>query len=368
VHGRLRCGLLCFVLAACGRSGSEAPSNPAPSAQAWPEADALFHQDPRWLGADGAYSVDLGDGRVLWLFGDTLVATSPANLRSQSTLVHNTVAIQTGYNPSNASIAFHWATSAGKPAAVFAATGGEWFWPAHGAMVDGRLVIFLSRVTSADNGLGFQGVGWAAVRIDSPAGDPANWAPVTLATPNETLGVTFGETALVRSGFLYVFGAEDVSHAVYLVRWPTGAVAEGDLSAPEWWTPSGWIAQASLSALPAPLFADGSTELSVQPDPRGPGWLEVQTAGFGAATLDLRTSSDVTGPWGTLTVFYTPPESQIPNVLIYAGKGHPEQVGAQLVATYAANSSDSGAIVADTNLYYPKFVRANWVTADATAE
>src|SRR4051812_14302392 len=25
----------------------------------WPEADRLFHQDPLWLGADGAYSIDL---------------------------------------------------------------------------------------------------------------------------------------------------------------------------------------------------------------------------------------------------------------------------------------------------------------------
>ena len=28
----------------------------------WPEADTLFHSDPRWLGADGAFSVNLGGG------------------------------------------------------------------------------------------------------------------------------------------------------------------------------------------------------------------------------------------------------------------------------------------------------------------
>ncbi len=27
-----------------------------------PEADELFHSDPRWLGADGAFSIDLGQG------------------------------------------------------------------------------------------------------------------------------------------------------------------------------------------------------------------------------------------------------------------------------------------------------------------
>jgi hypothetical protein len=46
---------------------------------AWPEAGELFHSDPRWLGADAAFSIDLGQGRVLWMFNDTFVARKPAN-------------------------------------------------------------------------------------------------------------------------------------------------------------------------------------------------------------------------------------------------------------------------------------------------
>ena len=42
-------------------------------AEPWPEADELFRSDPHWLGSDDAYSIDLGDGRVLWLFGDTFI-------------------------------------------------------------------------------------------------------------------------------------------------------------------------------------------------------------------------------------------------------------------------------------------------------
>jgi hypothetical protein len=159
---------------------------------------------------------------------------------------------------------------------------------------------------------------------------------------------------------LHAFGAEDASHAVHLVRWPAAAVAQGDLSAPEWWTPSGWVAQTDLAALPAPLFADGATELSVQPDPRGSGWIEVQTVGFGAATIDIRSAPDFTGPWGAAAVAYTPPESQLPDVLVYAGKGHPELTGAQLIATYATNAGSFSTLVADTSLYYPKFVRMSW--------
>ena len=69
---------------------------------AWPEADRLFHSDPRWLGADGAYSIDLGHGRVLWAFSDSFVARRPGADRPHSAFIHNTVAIQSGYDPSQA--------------------------------------------------------------------------------------------------------------------------------------------------------------------------------------------------------------------------------------------------------------------------
>src|SRR5262249_39808768 len=151
-------------------------------------------------------------------------------VRSESTMVRNTVAIQTGYDPSRASIAFRWGTSAGAPAAFFPGTGSDWFWPGHGAMVDGRLVVFLSRVAPSSGGLGFQAAGWTAVRFDDPGDDPSRSKPAPLVTPARTMGVTFGEAAIVQSGLLYVFGAEDQSHAVHLLRWPTSAVAQGDLS------------------------------------------------------------------------------------------------------------------------------------------
>jgi hypothetical protein len=43
-------------------------------AEPWPEADALFRGDAHWVGGDGCYSIDLGDGRVLWTFGDSVHA------------------------------------------------------------------------------------------------------------------------------------------------------------------------------------------------------------------------------------------------------------------------------------------------------
>ena len=74
----------------------------AQTATAWPEADKMFRSDPRWLGADAAFSLDLGNGRVLWTFGDTLVARKFRDTRKSASFVRNTVAVETGYDPSRA--------------------------------------------------------------------------------------------------------------------------------------------------------------------------------------------------------------------------------------------------------------------------
>jgi len=74
----------------------------------WPEADALFRGDPLWLGGEGGYTIDLGAGRVLWLFGNSFIAGGNVRDRGQSTLVRNSVAIQSGYDPSRAKIRFDW--------------------------------------------------------------------------------------------------------------------------------------------------------------------------------------------------------------------------------------------------------------------
>jgi hypothetical protein len=135
-----------IVATGCGASCSDTGPVPSLSASgaAWPEADPLFHQDPRWLGADGASSVDLGGGRVAWLFGDTFIATTTAYLRTESKMVRNTVAVQTGLDPTSARMEFAWADAAGTPASFFAERSDRWHWPGGGVRIPGGpLIVFL---------------------------------------------------------------------------------------------------------------------------------------------------------------------------------------------------------------------------------
>src|SRR3954468_10697696 len=93
---------LLLATSSCGAEGMP----PSTGGTSWPEADRLFHQDPRWLGADAAYSIDLGAERSLWLFGDTFVATSAAVQRTESAMPRNTIAIEEGRNPATAAMRF----------------------------------------------------------------------------------------------------------------------------------------------------------------------------------------------------------------------------------------------------------------------
>jgi hypothetical protein len=333
-------------------------------AREWPEADALFHMDTRWLGGDGAYSVELGNNRVLWLFGDSFVATSPGDIRWQSKLVRNTIAIQEGHDPTHARMTFHWRTSGGTPDAFFAGTDTSWYWPGHGVLVNGRLILFMMNLRKVEGGLGFEGFGWSAIVVDNPDDDPSTWEMRPAQVPSPILGVLIGSASVLKGEeYMYAFGAEEPAiHDVFLVRWHINDATRGDLREPEWWSPAdgSWIPQSRLTRRPSPLLQEAATEFTVHYDSTARRFVQVQTVGFGAASLTIRTAPHLTGPWSTPAEIYTPPESRRPGVMVYSGKAHSWVQGADLVLTYCTNAFSLTDLVFDTSLYYPRFVRIDF--------
>lgn len=325
----------------------------AQAGTAWPEADKLFHSDPRWLGADGAFSIDLGRGRVLWMFGDTFVAQKPGDARASAAFVRNTVAIQTGYDPSHASIKFFWRTSEGRPSEIFPSEGQVWMWPASGIRIGRTLILFCTRVApdSAKNSLGFKAVGWAAYRVTNPDEKPTAW---TLKKVAEDRGnVIMASAALRKDNFIYFLCTSEPEHDLYLARSSVKAVDQGKLDPLEWWSGSDWQTAVSRRR---PLIRMVETESGLQRDPRGNGFLEINSQGFGATDIVMRHARRLEGPWSDPKKIYRPPESDAPNAFVYAGKSHPELHGADLVLTYVANGDDKK-VAADMSLYFPRFVR-----------
>ncbi|MEJ2218665.1 MAG: DUF4185 domain-containing protein [Gemmatimonadota bacterium] len=336
---------------------------PCFEASAWREADRLFRSDPHWVGADVASTVDLGSGRTLWLFGDTWIDASGRGQREGARMVSNSVAIQTGSNPATASIAFYWGRSPdGTPDALFPDREGESLWFGNGVRIDDRLILFFSRVVrNTGTGLAFDEVGWTAVMVENPDDEPSRWRTHALETPANPLGVLVGSATVLRSGdYVYALGSENPvkSHPVYVVRWPAGAVRRGDLHAPEWWAGrrEGWAPDTS-SLQRWPLFENGQSGLSVHFDTLTGRFLEVQTRGFGSADVIMRAAPALVGPWSAPHMVYRPSEYYRPGVMIYSAKAHPMLTGADLVLTYATNTSNADEMITDHSIYYPRFVR-----------
>lgn len=349
-----------------GSCGESIPASTELHATAWPEADALFHSDPRFRGADAAFSVPLGGDRVLWLFGDTFVSTTPARIRRESRMVRNSVAVQVGLDPTRAAMSFHWRGTETEPSSFFPEDGEAWYWPQHGIVVDGTLVVFLARLRATPGvGLGFEAEGYRAAVVDAPEGSPADW-DVRLVSP-------LGAPAGLVPGAAFVLEAEHVvalairepgDHAGFLVRWARADFAAGRLDASEWWTGTGWSAAAALDGLPARVIPDAAPESSLHHDVARDRWMHVRSVGFGATEIAVSYAPAVQGPWSAAERVFRPAESDGPDAFVYAAKAHPELEGADLVVTYASNTfAGFAALLDDESLYYPRFVRLDWLAS-----
>jgi len=332
------------------------------AAHAWPQADRLFHADPRWLGADAAFSVDLGGERVLWLFGDSFVdadAPGARGERGRARLVRNSIAVQDGLDPSAASIAFVWGPG---PSSWMPEAGERWFWPGHGFREPGGpLVLFWTRLRPAPGeGLGFRAEGWKAVAVDDPDAPPGEWAWRELASPPLPEGLVAAQ-GWCRAGDAWIGLAvrEPGDHAGFALRLPAAAARRADLGALELWSGGRWT-PVGQAAADAPAVEDAGPELSLHVDEASGDWVHVRSLGFGATSVGLSTAPRPTGPWSEPRVVYRPPESDAPDAFVYAAKAHPELRGADLVLTYAASSFDFARLVADRSLYYPRFVRVSF--------
>lgn len=101
-----------------------------------------YQQD--WLGGDAAYSIPLGPGRSLWLFGDTYVGNENAKNRSQTTgFVRNSIRI-TDCRGKNCTTHYFWSNMhRGEPKSFFDTKTDHWFWPLDGFVDKNVLYIFL---------------------------------------------------------------------------------------------------------------------------------------------------------------------------------------------------------------------------------
>lgn len=332
-------------------------SNQVASHAAWPAADTLFREKSNFLGGDSAYSADLGNGRVLWQLGDSFVGAA-GDTRSDSIMVRNAMAIQTGYNPETANLTFYSGEKDGIPSAFLSRPEPNWLWPGPAVVVGSKLLLTYFELQPTNSGLGFRAIDGTAFLVNNPESSPDSWQPVELDIPELPADVRFGTGALLlEERYLYAYLAvEPGSHDVFLARWDAAHVEGGNLLSAEFYNPdSGWHNDASLAG---PVVERVQTEFSVHRDTDTDQIIMISVDGFGGTNIVKRSASAPEGPWSATTFVSRPSESDRgAGTLVYSAKAHPFLSGGQMVVTYCSNDLNFTTLLEETNIYFPRFQR-----------
>jgi hypothetical protein len=373
---RRACGVL--VVAAMSACSPRTIPGPAPTdVVSAPEWEAVFTRTQGWTGADGAATVALPDGRVLWLFGDTFVGPVYEGRHADGTvMVNNTIAMSAVGSEPPRSISFYWGGWPNKPIAwAVPSQRHEWFWPTGGGLVApgpngrDRLVLFMSRIARIDNSQSvwnFRARGSTALVIDNPEDDAEEWKPsqTTLTTLPEAKGSRLimwgcGAVCLPRTAQVLVLGIDETNvmdKRLVMARAPTASVERFEKW--EFRATAGWSRQES----DASAVADGlSSEVSLhRMDLNGRDCLVlVYSEALLGSGIMARTCTFPDGAWSAAAKLYDCPEpAQDRRLMAYSAKAHPELSGpSELLISYSVNSTDFADVLAHAEKYRPRFVR-----------
>jgi hypothetical protein len=374
-----------------------------------PDAEwaAVFTRTEGWTGADAAGSIDLGDGRTLWTFGDTWIGKIRDGKRLPGAwMVNNSIAVHATDKaapwrpPDPRTVKFLWGPidKEGHPTAwlVPPAVPGQaeseknrdWFWATGGGIVTSRdkssgrrLAIFFFRTRRDPNGKGvwnFKTVGTSLAVIDNVSDPPERWHPRVVDIPRTgrlndgrsrqpELEILWGMSAAISpdaataSASVLVFGTRRsgaLETGLVMARAPAAGIERfaewkpiGDDASPR------GLAAGAARPLVKGLVSEFTVE-KIEHNGRTT-WVLVQSEPLLGHRIFVRTATEPTGPWSRpRPIFRVPEVATNRNYFTYAAKGHaPLSRPGELLVTYLVNSQNFGDLVSDTTIYRPQFLR-----------
>lgn len=322
------------------------PLRPLPSASPW------FAGKSGWVGADAAYTIPLGGGRLVWLFGDTFAGTVAHGRRENCVMIRNTAASDDGHP--GTPLRFH--LGHGIPGVFTPPDGQGWFWPLHGARGPRGLDVFLSHqltVPGDTSAFGFRVTGHWLARVANPDDNPDAWRIDYEHLPYEGYGIA----TAIDGPTLYVYGYRDrkvgarTERGLVVAR--TARTDPARFGRWRFFDGARWVTDPTQAA---PLFDGMATEGSVHHDARSGRWIVVYSAPAFVPEILVRTAPTPHGPWSAARVAYRCPEAATDKtVFCYAAKAHPELPApdGETVVTYCTNTSSFEKVLADEKLYRP---------------
>ena len=350
-------GAVALVATSVPLSAAAAPACATVSATVDTELTDLFgdYGDTagQWTGADSAYSVELPDGRIAWIYSDTFLGEVDANggRPLDSPFIHNSINVD-----DDGVITTYTGGTAAAPESLVKVDGADeakdWYWFGDATVHDNELqVLLVEFVKTGDTMWDFRFDGNAVATFDATtlellsvhdlATDGINWGSAIYENPDD--------------GYTYVYGVEDLGAQkfAHLAR-----VAGGDLADGQWeyLGDAGWSTDPSATKR---ILEGVSNEFSVSKYQGRYTLVTGDATEILSSKIVMYRSDSLEGPWTGKTVLYSTPETS-GNVFTYNAKAHPELGnGHTLLVTYNVNSFDTNDLYTDVDNYRPRYVEVD---------
>ena len=304
----------------------------------------LFTRTKGWTGGDATYSVDLKNGKTLWMFGDSFIdQVSEDRSRPSFRLINNSLVLQDG----DVLTTYHGGTTGSPQAFARPPEDGHWYWPGDGTVANGSLYLFM-------HGFGSGGTGaWDFFRtsIDLLRIDPETLEILETKRLFDDASISWGAALFEDDDYTYVYGVQSDSSGKRLLVARTSA----DLSAGwKFFTDQGW----STDKEQADVILEGVSEQFSVFRKEGVYYLLTQNNLFGNE-IYLYTSSAPNGPFSNRRIIYCTPETG-GNIFTYNAFAHPHVYADSLLVSYNVNSFEVNDLLESADNYRPYFVKVKF--------
>jgi hypothetical protein len=309
-----------------------------------------------WQAADIGASVRLSDGRIAWVFGDTLrrSSLSPA-------IVANSLLITSGLCVSQL-------VPADKGAVIPDVDARTVYWPMSATVLragpdEDELIVLCSRIRRGSQAYDFGFLGTSAAVFEIGPLGPPHLLRIEQITPDDPSReqINWGAASLVRGDRLYVYGTRltgeklAFGRELHVARVPTAD--PGNRSGWEFWDGRRWQPDVARSA--AILPAQGGVSQTLSVDVVHDQFIAVSKRDGDLGNFVYTWTSDgPTGPWTPRRAIRAPAGFDT-GALQYAPLAHPEIPldSGQLLVSISRNTTDLAALVRDPRLGRPRFAQ-----------
>lgn len=345
-----------ILFQACRPSHSESPGSSARKVF----EDTVFTQRflPRgegFTGGDGTYSIELPDGRTVWIFGDTFlgnVTSDNRRIKTTPAYIRNSFVIWEGgklhtYHQGEPE---EFKSMMIPPEIGDPALGYDelefWYWPGDAFIENGKLNVFASRFFQLDHSdmWGFQFRGTDLVEFSLP-----DLTPLRIDHFDDLDSIHFGHAVFEGGDYTYIYGLKN--KYPYVAR-----AAKGQARGPwEFFNDGQWVNKAE-DASPMHDFS-GSEQFSIF-EWKGVYVLIMQAGGLSREIYSF-TAEQPYGPWGNKQMIYeTPVPENCKECFTYNAVAHPQFTSDDFVlVSYNTNSMRLQDHYDDALLYRPRFIR-----------